>query len=72
MRERQLDLRRAAMQRNLRLRSQVAMTMREFLVHQHGVCVGVCVLCVRRAHVCLWRARINVCAVFCPLSTTQL
>ncbi len=34
--ERHLDLRTSFMQRNLRLRSRVAMAMREFLVHQHG------------------------------------
>jgi len=36
LRERQLDLRRPTMQHNLRLRSQVAMAMREFLIHEHG------------------------------------
>ena len=37
LRERYLDLRRPVMQHNLRLRSQVAMAMREFLIHKHGM-----------------------------------
>ena len=36
LRERQLHLRRPEMQYNLRLRSQVAMAMREFFVYKHG------------------------------------
>ena len=39
LRERYLDLRRPVMQHNLRLRSQVAMAMREFLIHKHGMCI---------------------------------
>ena len=39
LRERYLDLRRPVLQHNLRLRSQVAMAMREFLIHKHGMCI---------------------------------
>ncbi|XP_064399986.1 aspartate--tRNA ligase, mitochondrial-like [Halichondria panicea] len=36
LRERQLELRTPHTQRNLRLRSEVAMAMREYLAHEHG------------------------------------
>lgn len=36
LRERQLDLRRPTLQKNLRLRSKVSMAMREFLTYNHG------------------------------------
>jgi len=36
MKYRYLDLRSSEMQRNLRLRSQLVMRMREFLCNQHG------------------------------------
>lgn len=36
MQYRYLDLRSSGMQRNLRLRSQVVMKMREFLCNEHG------------------------------------
>ena len=36
LKERPLDLRRPTLQKNLRLRSQVAMAMREFLINNHG------------------------------------
>ena len=36
LRERQLDLRRYDLQCNLRLRSQVSLQMREFLINEHG------------------------------------
>ena len=41
LRHRYLDIRRPTMQRNLRMRSDVAMTVRKFLGDEHGTCVGI-------------------------------
>ena len=63
MQYRYLDLRHSVMQRNLRLRSEVVMRMREFLVRRHGFVDVETPTLFRRTPGVSWPADFTCCSV---------